>query len=253
MLFKEIYSSPEKHSVSLNAVIEKFKFSREAVVLILRHSGFEFSDSPNTFLNENHLEILSQSYIESVKSHFNNFSKNFYSHSKKEQEEYKVFYSKFIQQNFWSNNGYIEIPSTEKLINSKLNGNKIKDYFYSKIKEIEVAEMIEHFGYIFKDIDLYNSLAYYSKEENDANFDSIIKNIGYRLKLKVKRKLTLSKEIFSTILINSHYHIFTDDEEHNGEAISKNSFSITKYTNREALKIIHFLKLISHGQIQTTY
>ena len=38
--------------------------------------------------------------------------------------------------------------------------------------------------------------------------------------------------------------IFTDEEEHNGEAISKNSFSIVKYTNREALKIIHFLKLM---------
>lgn len=253
MLFKEIQPFTERHHISLNAVIEKFKFSREAVILILRHAGFEISDSPNTYLNENHLEILSRNYIESVKSHFNNISKNFYSYSKKEQEEYKVFYSKFIQQSFWSNNRHIEIPSTEKLINSKLNGNKIKDYFYSKIKEIEVAEIIEHFGYIFKDIDSYNSFGFYSAEESDTNFDSIIKNIGYRLKLKVKKKLTLSKEIFSTILINSHYHIFTDDEEHNGEAISKNSFSITKYTNREALKIIHFLKLISHGQIQTTY
>ncbi|MCU4188106.1 hypothetical protein M9Q43_02865 [Flavobacterium sp. HXWNR29] len=242
MLFKEINSNPKRHHVSLNAVIEKFKFSREAVILILRHAGFEILDSPNSYLNENHLEILSQSYIESFKSHFNSVSKNFYSYSKKEQEEYKLFYSKFLQQNFWSN-----IQSTEKLINSKLNGNKIKDYFYSKIKEIEVAEIIEQFDYIFKDIDSYNSFGYYSAEESDTNFDSIIKNIGYRLKLKVKRKLTLSKEIFSTILINSHYHIFTDEEEHNGEAISKNSFSIVKYTNREALKIIHFLKLISYG------
>ena len=82
MLFKEINSNPKRHHVSLNAVIEKFKFSREAVILILRHAGFEILDSPNSYLNENHLEILSQSYIESFKSHFNSVSKNFYSYSK---------------------------------------------------------------------------------------------------------------------------------------------------------------------------
>lgn len=243
MLISNFFSKSRKHSVSLDSVVEKFKFSREAVLLILSHAGFDTTNLER--LDENHLEILSQSYIDSVKSQFDNFCRNFYFYNKKDQEEFKSFYSNFVKTKSKGNKHY---QNDEDLINSKIDSVKIKDYFYSKIQRIELFERIQSLNdivdfSIFDEVKFHAGYSYIEFDGDSEAFDRVNKIIGYKLKPKVKRRLTFSKLIFRIMLINSHYHVFIDDEEHYGVVISKYRFSVKKYNCREALKIIHLLKL----------
>lgn len=241
MLLSKFFSKSIKSNVSLDSVIEKFKFSREAVLLIFSHTGFETANLE--YLNENHLEILSQSYIDSVKNQFNSFSKNFYNYSKKDQQEFKAFYSRFVQSNYKGNKQY-QIETDKGLINSKLNSDKIKNYFFARIQEIELLEFYKNNSVLyFEENNLHDLFSYFRFDGDSEAFDRVNKIIGYKLKPKVKRKLTFSKLIFRIMLINSHYHVFIDDEEHYGVVISKYRFSVKKINCREALKIIHLLKL----------
>lgn len=218
----------KKYSVTLSSVSKKLKISEDSIVSILRDAGFEVFNMPYVLLNEKHLEILSKGYVDAVKRFYTNSSKNFFSLNKHEQFEIKNFFLNFIaidsRYNYYSTNSI-----NNEIFKSRLDSNLIKDFFYNLIDEIEFEEAF--YGPFFSK----------SRSVGHAVNDVFIK-IFYKIKLKTKSTFNNIKSKLFSIILNCHYYIFSDDENHSIRDSLKSCFSWVINISREALNNINYLK-----------
>ena len=218
----------KKYSVTLSSVSKKLKISEDSIISILRVAGFEVFNMPFILLNEKHLEILSKAYVDAVKRFYTSSSKNFFSLNKHEQFEMKNFFLNFVAIDS-RYNSYSTNSISNEIFKSKLDSNLIKDFFYSLIDEIEFEE-----GF-------YDPFFSKSKSVGHAVNDVFVK-IFYKIKLKTKSTFNNIKSKLFSIILNCHYYIFSDDENHSIRDSLKSCFSWVINISREALKNINYLK-----------
>lgn len=221
----DIFRRSKKHNVALHLVAKKLRISEESIIAILRDAGFEIYNFPQTFLNENHLEILSHKYVDAIKSYYNSASKNYYDLSFNEQQEVKRFFERFIKRDFFFERFNQELLDNN-FFKSKLDSELIKDFFYSLVDDIEFEA-------------LHGNLFYSGSNSFEAKeFSKFL----YKIKLKTKSTFNNIKSRLFSILTSCHYYIFTDDEDHIAKAKLELCFSAVRNLSGEALKYINYLK-----------
>lgn len=237
MEFFQLYRTRRKHNVSLKSVAIKLNLSEDKIISILQNAGFDIFYFPSIRLNEDHLEVLSNSYVESIKSYHNSKSKKYYNLNFEERHEFNHFFYRFIKKsyNIWEYNN-IDV-SLDKVVNSNLDNDLIKDFFFNLVSQIEYHETISN-GYYLQNI------AYVEKI-----FNKYRHKIKLRLKHKLKSLLSDIRTLIHSILVCCHYYIFSDDEDHNGEAARNTSFFVLRNTQLEALIIINYLKFHKQWKI----
>jgi hypothetical protein len=221
----DVFRKSRKYNVALHSVAKKLKISDESIVAILKDAGFEIYNFPQTLLNEKHLEILSQKYVDAIKRFYNTSSKSYYDLTFDEQLEVKRFFQKFIRNDYFFERFNQDLPDSN-FFKSKLDSELIKDFFYRLIYEVEFESAHGNVYYI-------DSVTFECKE-----FTKFL----YKVKLKIKSTFNNIKSKLFSILTSCHYYIFTDDEDHIAKAKLELCFSAVRNLSGEALKYINYLK-----------
>ena len=223
-LFSFFRSNRGVYRVSLHKVAHKLNTTSEDIVLILKAAGFRILNMPTTILNEDHLEILSNHYVDSIRSYYNTVSKKRYTLSQDELNWNKIFFSRLVKKRtrFFFEVG---VNLEQDVFDSNLDDILIKDLFFELIDQILERER------------LFESL--YSLTSSNFNYsESTFSILKYKIKLKLRLKQAyrdIRSRLYS-ILVCNYYHIISDDEVDTVEAMKKSSFSGFIYTAREALK-----------------
>lgn len=226
MGFFEFLYGKTQYKVSLSSVARMLKISEISIVAILREAGFNISNMPFVKLDERHLEILSVKYIDAIKNYHSSSIKNYYNLNFYDQEQTRRFFSKFIQNRFFWHFSYADITS-ETFLNSKLNSNSIKEFFYKIIEEIEFEELYGHKSYRLQ-----------ISTSSDYQFNKFL----HKIKLKISNSFNDIKSKLISILTTYQYYVFSDDEEHIAKANLEFCFSALRNVLREALININYLK-----------
>ncbi len=226
-------NKPMKFAINLHLVSRKLGIPAHTLVEVLQDAGFRIFNLPTTILTEKHLLILANAYADSVVSYYNSSLKNYHTLNEVEQGNLRRFFARFLHDSFFcSITSYEE--SLDKVFTQKLDTGLIKDFFFNLMQQIAISQSRSRSFFIDSDASIDSSSAYKS-----------LKKISHRLKLKIKVKNINNSDFrikLHSILICSHYHIFSDDENHKGEALPKISFSDLFTYFEEALKCIHNLK-----------
>lgn len=244
MIFKLGYKYGGRKNISLFRIAQKLGLSEEDILTLLEDAGFDTKNSSLAFLNEHHLEVLSRSYIKSIKSYYSKVSKNHYELDFEEQNNLKLFFSKFIQEEI--NFSFLKFSFTQgyeinhkspldRVFVEKLDDNLIKNFFHELIFQHECNEYSENLlGFV--------DILYVEK---------IFHKIKHRFKIKLNSQYEFSdiRSRLYSILICCHYYIFSDDEDHIGKATPKESLSDLKHKIGEALNEIIYLKFSPQWKI----
>lgn len=229
----ELFNIPfidDHYNVTLKDVAKKLGVSRSSIVEILKENGFEAINFSDFLLDYNHLEVLSEKYVESVKSLQNRFSKKYFFYNLNEREQIRKFLLKFINTEKISKNLFFD----ENIIKSKLDKNLIKEFFFNLIDEIRLEVSLGKLSIQIKD--------------DYKKFRILIPKI----KIKIKRSFSNNNSNIFFLTITGHYYIFTDEEGQIVEKKFTKDFSTIKYLYREALNNIHNLMFINNGKYKST-
>jgi transcriptional regulator with XRE-family HTH domain len=229
----ELFNIPfidDHYNVTLKDVAKKLGVSRSSIVEILKENGLEAINFPDFLLDYNHLEALSEKYVESVKSLQNRFSKKYFFYNLNEREQIQKFLLKFINTEQISENLFFD----ENIIKSKLDKKLIKEFFFNLIDEIRLEVSLGKLSIQIKD--------------DYKKFRILIPKI----KIKIKRSFSNNNSNIFFLTITGHYYIFTDEEEQIVEKKFTKDFSTIKHICRGALSNIHHLMFINNGKYKST-
>jgi len=141
---------PAYKKVRLHKLAKRLNVNSEALLALLKQAGYVVSgDKSNFFLDDNHLDIISKAYSNSVKDLFSKTGKviNTISQSKKSSlfNFFKIFISdsaKYNEDNIYS--GELDIDLIDKFffsivatVNYFTRGNITRSYIHVKIKIIK--------------------------------------------------------------------------------------------------------------------
>lgn len=213
----------DRRKVRLFEASKKIGWSTRVIVSLLKEAKFYVpSNSSLSFLNSAQIDVLSSYYVDGVKRLFKYYKKNYFENSNVENEKLIRFLSLFINSSVYPNS-YITI---EEVLESELDENLIKDFFYTVI---------------------------YSEPKSlkrGNNFYYINKNILSRIISKITKKDKDLRAKLSPILISNNYHIFTSEEDHFRDAKSFFRFSFVDKLIREAL--INYFTYLKHFSWKNT-
>lgn len=215
--------------VRLKDLSKKLGIQQNVIVEILKEAGFEVFNRANFLLNEKHLEILSQKYIESVKHLQKRLIKKNFVADLNYKANIRKFILKFVDQQDFPEN----VLSDNSISKLKLNTDLIRAFFFNLINEIFLQAKLSA---------LYSNI-------NDE-YKNIRKFLS-RIKIKVKSYFNHinSKILFTTV--TGQYYIFTDEEDVIVEKKIAKDFSTIKNLTREALNKTHHLMLNNNGKYKS--
>ncbi len=229
----------KQRKLRLSKVSKKIGLSGKEIINYLESNGFDDLNSPIVYLYDKHIDVLSKAYVKSIKSFYNSVSKRYSNLSPKKQKELKSFFSMFARKGFSFLNIYRYETALEKALEGRLNNTLILNHFYDLILEVEYESSFGNSFLSIRSVEVVESPLCYNEYEKIFNkYKHFIK-----LKIPIRNSFNDIRSELQSILIYNHYYIFSDDEDNNGEVNYRTRFSRFIDKQREALKIIYYLKL----------
>lgn len=222
-----LYRPKRVKGIYLHDLSRRLGISSENIIELLEGYGFEISDFSTNYLNSEHLDVILKAYVNSLKALYKSHSKSYKNGKLNDENGWRNFFSKFIRPEFSFSLLSFE-DTLEMVFREKLDDILIEDYFWTVL---DTSRLID-----------YNIV--YTEAEDVEKYKSIYNKYRYKLKLSVRRnsKIKDFRSQIKSILISSHYYIFSsEDEDSNESTISKYFSRIDIYT-REALNFINNLK-----------
>jgi len=228
MFFNSSFYRPKKlKGIYLHELSLRLGISSDDIISLLKGYKFEVSDLPTNYLNSEHLDVIQKAYVNSVKSLYKSQSKSFKNGKLDDENGWRSFFSKFIRPEFNFSDMSFE-NTLEMVFREKLDDELIIDYFWTLLGSSR-----------FPSYDIVNA------ENIDVEkHKSIYNKYRYKIKLLV-RKSSVFKDFRSqikSILISSHYYIFSSEDEDSNRSTLDAYFSRINNFTREALNFINYLK-----------
>jgi hypothetical protein len=223
---------PKQSSISIEQISLHFGLNQSMIIEMLQKAGYEYS--PFDGLTRNHLEIISHSYVHSIKSAYKQIGKTIGKYDEDRQEMYRKFFINFIDQR--SSTSIVQMFGSfvpmynDNVFGHKLDADLIRSHFFQTLHYIEYGHYDFYDGpYSYEPV---------SKEERNIN-SQIHKQLRWRLQRNQSFR-DFKSNIF-TIIITGHYYIFSDEEDlFTTVSTSFNRcFSAVKITLGEALNLIN--------------
>ncbi len=188
--------------VNIKPVSEILGTSTQDVVLILKDAGFTVNYDIKT-LNNSHLELLSQKYVEGLKAYFTKSLKRLSELSAEEFLDFTEFCERF---KVGEKGGHI----TSTIQWHDLDVEAIKETFFELINSSQLSNFaLLQLDSIRENIDLYVNIA----KRNDF-LRRISKHRFFKIKATLNRIYKADiVSIISFIILSCRYHIFTSEEE----------------------------------------
>ena len=229
-----LYRPRRVKGIYLHDLSRRLGISSENIIELLEGYGFEISDFPANYLNSEHLDVILKAYVNSVKSLYKSHSKNYKNGKLNDENGWRNFFSKFIRPEFSFSLLSIE-DTLEMVFREKLDDELIVDYFWTVLSTSRLSD--------------YN-IVYTDDVEKHK---SIYNKYRYKIKLLVRRNSIIKdfRSQIKSILISSHYYIFSSEDEDSNESTNSKYFSRINSFTREALNFINNLKF--HKKWKITY
>jgi hypothetical protein len=223
MIFKRL----KVGSVTLKDVALKFEMRSNFLIDLLNNAGHKIEDE-NFVLKEDHLKIISITYIRSIKKYYKKCSKEFHSLDKNKQEYLVEFFSQFVKND-------------KKVFKSKLENTYIEYYFEKTITDLSWLKLLDSLNSsIFTD--KLDPKIYIKNDVNEKNdYHALIyKDINWDYKPRIKIKFTDIRSNIKKIIISAYYYIFSCEEDVPAVLSSvKRCFSAVNFSLGEALTNIN--------------
>lgn len=209
------YSKEKEYNVSINSIAKEFGLSISVINALLKDAGYNPRLLQFSKLQNKHLEVILLAYAHSIKSLYKEASNNYSKYTLKEQEELRNFFGKFIRKSIFSPEIAIRIndrilpAKNGKIYKSDLDNDLICDYFFKRIRQLEIEQEIESFHF-----ETYVDLEEFY--ERFLTVDVPRPSFIYRMlkwRTKVKQTFTDIKSRIFTTIITGHYYIFSAEED----------------------------------------
>ena len=237
MFFNSSFYRPNKvKGIYLHDLSRRLGIPRENIIQLLEGYGFKIDDLPTNYLNSEQLDVILKAYVDSVKSTYKNLSKSFKSGKITDESGWRNFFSKFIRPEFSFEKMSFD-NTLETVFREKLDDSLIVDYFWTVLGTSRLSNYNFANGEV---VDVENHKSIYNKYR-------------YKIKLSVKNnsKIKDFRSQIKSILISSHYYIFSSEDEDSNESTNSKYFSRINNFTREALNFINNLKF--HKKWKITY
>ncbi|MBA4153956.1 MAG: hypothetical protein C0512_06375 [Flavobacterium sp.] len=202
----------DNKSIRIFDLSKKIGISEQTIISILREAGFYVPNEVTFFLlTRKHLAVIVSWYIGAVKHLFNETKKNRKNIDQKELDSLRNFFAQFVNETHYGDYilSFPNYLTIDEILSSKLDSVLIRDFFYRVAYSKPYTRTLGKFAYIA------------------SRISRIIKIRFRKINNDLRAKL-------SPILISSHYHIFTAEEDHISLANSFFSFSNMYNYLREA-------------------
>ncbi|WP_417559076.1 MULTISPECIES: hypothetical protein [Flavobacteriaceae] len=228
MFFNSSFCRPKSvKGIYLHDLSRRLGVPSETIIQLLEGYGFNIDTLPTNYLNSEHLDIILKAYVNSVKSAYKNQSKSFKNGQLNDEGGWRNFFSKFIRPEF--SFSQMSFEDTIKMVfREKLDDDLIIDYFWTVLSTSRLSNYNIAYGEV---VDVENHKSIYSKYR-------------YKIKLLVRKNSQIKdfRSQIKSILISSHYYIFSSEDEDSNESTSHQYFSRINNLIREALNFINNLK-----------
>tara|TARA_R110002033_G_scaffold148851_1_gene185955 strand:+ start:880 stop:1611 length:732 start_codon:yes stop_codon:yes gene_type:complete len=237
MFFSSSFNRPNRvKGIYLHDLSRRLGVPSENIIQLLEGYGFDIDDLPTNYLNSEQLDVILKAYVDSIKSTYKNLSKSFKNGKLNDESGWRNFFSKFIRPEFSFEKMSFD-DTLETVFREKLDDSLIEDYFWTVLGTSRLSNYNLANGEV---VDVENHKSIYNKYR-------------YKIKLSVKNnsKIKDFRSQIKSILISSHYYIFSSEDEDSTESTNSKYFSRINNFAREALNFINNLKF--HKKWITTY
>ena len=244
-------SKEREYNVSLRSIAKEFGVSISVIHNLLRDAGYNPLLLEFTRLNNKHLEVVLLAYAHSIKSLYKEASNNYNKYTLKEQEELRGFFGKFIRKSIFLPEVEIRIndrilpAKNGKIYKSDLDNELISDYFFKRIKQLEIEQEIASYQINIDDLqNVYifagDLLEYVQSNSHKVETPFFI-DLKLRWRVRIRAVFTNIKSRIFAIFITGHYYIFSAEEDSATAFLTSitRCFSAVEKVLGEALKKIN--------------
>jgi hypothetical protein len=228
MYFSSSFNRPKRvKGIYLHDLSRRLGITRETIIQLLEGYGYNIDNLPTNYLSSEHLDVILKAYTNSVKSTYKSHSKSFKSGQLNDESGWRNFFSKFIRPEFSFTQ--MSFDDTLKMVfREKLDDELIIDYFWTVLGTSRLSN--------------YNIAS--GEVVEVENHKSVYNKYRYKIKLLVRKNSTIKdfRAQIKSILISSHYYIFSSEDEDSNESTNYKYFSRINNLTREALNFINNLK-----------
>lgn len=199
-------------SIRIFDLSKKIRVSEQTIIGILKEAGFYVPNDVTFFLlTRKHMSVIASWYVGAVKHLFNETKRNRRNIDQKELDSLRNFFSHFVNETHFGDYilSFPNYLTIDEILSSKLDSVLVRQFFFRVAYARPYVRALGKFTYILSKI------------------SRIIKIRFHKINNDLRAKL-------SPIIISSHYHIFTAEEDHISLANSSFSFSNMHNYLREA-------------------